>query len=69
MKITYGSRIAGDGKTTFNVSHKWAKWSVEEMAVMVMRRVFQAYPDADSFEWFARDGKICAGRCKLGTNS
>lgn len=65
MRITYGKRIATDGKVTFDVSHNWAKWSVDEMAVMVMRRIFDKYPDAESFEWFADDKGICAGRCKL----
>jgi hypothetical protein len=65
MKITYGKRIASDGKVTFDVSHKWAKWTVDEMAVMVMRRVFAKYPDAGEFDWFSDSNGICAGRCKL----
>ena len=67
MKITYGKRIAKtDGKTTFDVAHKWARgWSMDDMATMIMRRVFDKYPDAEDFEWFADANGICAGRCVL----
>jgi hypothetical protein len=68
MRIEYSKRPpARDGKTTFDIIHKWAKgWSVDDQAAMVMNRVFDRYPDAEAFEWFA-DGKgLCAGRCILG---
>ena len=66
MKITFGKRIAKtDGKTTFDVSHKWGKWSYDDQAVMVMLRIFDKYPDSENFEWFADSSGICAGRCNL----
>lgn len=66
MKIQYGKRVASDGKTTFDVSHKWAKgWSVDDQAVMIMKKIFNKYPDAGLFDWYADSSGICAGRCKL----
>jgi hypothetical protein len=68
MRIEYSKRPpARDGKTTFDVIHKWAKgWSVDNQAAVVMNRVFDRYPDAEGFVFFRDSGGICAGRCILG---
>jgi len=65
MKITFG-KIITNGKTTFDIHHKWASgWGVEDQAAMVMRWIFKSHPDAEGFEWFRDVNGLCAGRCKL----
>lgn len=62
MKIEYGKE-RGNGKVTADINHKFAKgWSIDDQAVMVMKRVFDKFPDAGNFQWFAQEktGQICA---------
>ena len=67
--IKYGKKAPTDGKTTFDVIHKWGRYiGKPDQCRMVIQRILKDFDDSESFDFWEDKNGVCCGRAVLKGN-